>query len=1065
MSSKPLNQPMQPIPSGQRRRAVVMFADLAESTPLAESLGEERAYEYIREVINVLVRVIEQHGGVVQEVMGDGVMALFGAPLAIENSPAAASHAAVEIHNAMKHRGKVLAETYGVEPRVRVGLHVGHVVVGEIGPNGSGDVTAIGDVVNTAARLQGLAEPTTTVVSEQMVKLLEDRAQVAPLGLKPLKGKSEPKAVFQLLSVSEANLGFTQANPQRETELIGRSGELDFLQDALSRARGGKPLAVNLVGEAGVGKSRLVYEFKRILRREEIYILEGSCLANRQGQPFLPLINLVRKSFRITRDMELDLVRDKLRRGLSSLEIEVGQAEPYLLNLLGYEVKDTDFSKLDDEVVGRRTRDAVLDMLRARCRFTTTVVIIEDIHWIDSGTKGLIRRIFEERDFPDLLLICTSRPGNHLEWTEPLNISKIGMGPLLPSQIEALIRSRLDVTSVPKELSGLVHSKSEGNPFFAEEVLNSLIERELLKTVNGTIVFQKPEKQQDVPITIENLLMDRVDRLSPEVRGFLEAASVIGRGFDASLASEIIDVTEHSETLLIDLLDRDIIVKKRSNVFAFKHELLRDAIYNSLMSKRRHALHSRVAERLETSGYSSDIVQALAHHWVNADRADKAIPALIRAGEESLRVYSLDEANAYFQSAQELIDANPNVVDEAQAVDLLLHAARIAYFQGLFSKIISIVETNLPRVEALGDKARLARFLFEGGYAKVFHGEQFEGKALLERSLALAEEIDSDIARAYAYLGISWFFVTWPPPDSDHWAESRRNAQLAFEIAEREADTWLASKALISLAHGGAVKGRPKEAMHYAQKLLEFSRTKNDPRPRTMGLYILALLGVTTGDGESAVDNAEEAIASALSPFDEGNARLFKAWGYGVLGRIEEFREAISHELAQRVISETGAARTSQKSMDGAVEVFEGNLARGMGLLKGGRRANREGNILAGEAVATDLIGDVYFAMIKGEQRPTLKVLLRNFWFLAATVPRLQALVRKNFEDLRSLAIRMDAPAFQAKALLRLGQLEVHQRNTSKARAFLDDARTIAIEAGAEHTLRETEMELRGLGA
>jgi tetratricopeptide (TPR) repeat protein len=568
-----------------------------------------------------------------------------------------------------------------------------------------------------------------------------------------------------------------------------------------------------------------------------------------------------------------------------------------------------------------------------------------------------------------------------------------------------------------------------------------------------------------VPITVENLLMDRVDCLPASSRAFLEAAAVLGRSFNPELAGQISGVSKDVEGLASGLSTLDIVRQKRAGSYSFKHALLHDAVYNSLMTERCQVLHGRAAKTIEMSSQKVDKILELAHHWGRSGRADKAVPALAQAGEECLRVYSLDEADGYLQHALELAEKNPDLIDETLVVDLLLHLARIAYFRGLPTQIIEMVETHLPRVEALEDPLRLARFLFEGGYARVFHGQELEGKAWLERSLEIAEEANSDVARAYACLGMSWFYTFRPPPESDHWELSKSNAKIAFETGERVSDVWLASKALLSLSMGGSLKGCPKDAEHYAKSLLELATRTNDPRPRAMGLYAMSILAVTNNDGESAIDYADEALQSALSPVDQAAAAAFKSWGQILVGRTVDAKGTATEGYVRQIMNEYASFRIPRRVFDGLSEVLEGRLGKGVAMIKEGKKEAERHNFLPGPGIALQVLGDIYFLMLKGDEKPTLSGVISNLGFLIATLPRAEKLTRKCFEELRLLALQMDAPAFHAKALLRLGQLSAHRGKADKARSYFNDARKLASESGAAHILRELDREFHSISA
>lgn len=453
---------------GERRQATVLFADMQGYTALAEKLGEEDTFTLMQPILGRIVEAVSAYGGTTQDLAGDGVMALFGAPHAIEDAPLRACRAALEVHRVVAELGEHFASKHGVTPRFRVGINTGPVVIGKMGADQRTEVRALGDTVNLAARLEGLAEPGTVLLSESAHRLVEGYADTTPLGEREVKGKSEPIPVFRLDNLKEGVTRFDVSLNRGLTALIGRRRELEEMEAVWRDAQTGKTRVFDLVGEAGIGKSRLVHEFVAGREREGAYVLRGHCAQSGNAGAFHPWVEVVRTSFRIRDGETQEAAANKLRRGIKVLGADAGEAVPYLLNLLGYSVEGDDFTKENSEVAGIRTRDLLIALLNERCAASQVLLVIEDLHWIDKASEELLTRIIGGA--ARLMVLCNYRPQYRAPWAARDNAGEMRVVPLSDHSTEDLLKHRLDVEEIPGDLTSLVVEKSEGNPLFAEEI-------------------------------------------------------------------------------------------------------------------------------------------------------------------------------------------------------------------------------------------------------------------------------------------------------------------------------------------------------------------------------------------------------------------------------------------------------------------------------------------------------------------------------------------------------------------------------------------------------------------
>ena len=986
---------------GHRRTATVLFADTVDSTKLAETLGEEQVYRLLNRVLGVMIDTVYEHQGAVPEMSGDGIMALFGAPVALEDAPVRACRAGLDIQQRMAARATDLASEFGVAPQVRIGVHSGSVVVGEVGSNQRIDFTAQGDTVNLAARLQSLAEPGGVVLSEATHNLVEGYVDSAFAGEHPVKGKAEAQRVYRLESIKAGVTRFDVSLERGLTPLVGRRRELQSLEDAWREARGGMLRIFDIVGEAGIGKSRLAFEFRGGLDDESIFLLEGRCTADGRATPFLPFIEVVRNSFRIAERTEAVEAERKLTRGLQVLGLDAEAHVPYLLNLFGLEAPAGSLDGVADEVVGIRTRDAILAMLEERCRLTPTILILEDLHWVDRASEDLVARIAGMDGTLPLLTLCTYRPVYQAPWASGPGVTELQVTALSSGSTEDLLKERLGTDDLPAELTRLVTEKAEGNPLFAEEIASYLLEKGSLRKVEGGLAYEPDDAESGLAVTLENLLMDRFDRLAEGPRTTLEAASVVGQRFSPDLVGIVAGVDGAVVGHLRELERQELIFREaKGGDFRFKHALVQDAIYDSLLTSRRETLHAKAAAAIEhhAADRLSDVADVLAHHYGHTPRAEKAVRYMALAGERALGVYSLDEAGLRFRQVLELIEAVPGCADDAFLADVLLNVSRVYYFRCEYNEIIALVERYLPRIEALGDKRCLSRFLFETDYAHVFGARAEAGRGLLERARTLGEEMEDDIAVAYADLGLMWLHTYWGEAGDGRRRTLERLGQRVLEVGRNAGDIWLASKALLCLAVHEMIWGRPGDSRRYALRLIDLSRETGDPRPRGMGLWELAYLNCYIGEFEEAVECAEECLRISLSPVDRVAACNGKGIALPMLGRVGEGLALLEESRRFAEAGELLMIAAAYWLPLGATMVMAGDMARGIRLIEDstGRMAGWGQPLAHGFGHAT--LGAVYLEMATGKERPPLSVILPNLGFLLRTLPVVAAKARRHLE-------------------------------------------------------------------
>jgi len=520
-------------PSAERRQVTVVFADMVGFTAISERLGEEGTYALIQPIYELMAGAVREQGGSVKDFTGDGIMALFGVPNALEDAPLRACRAGLLIHERLAAAAPAIEAKHGVRPQMRIGINTGLAVVTQIRGE-SANMTALGDTVNLASRLQTLAEPGTVLLSEDTHRLVQGLVETSFTGAHSIKGKAEPQKAYRLDSIRRGVTRFETAVGRGLSPYVGREREMDILERGLAEARN-QLNVIDVMAEPGMGKSRLLHEFRQRVGKERAFVLSGSCSPDGRQTPFLPFIEVVRGSFRVSAGEAEKEVARKLDMGLTVLGLDSQRNVGLLLHLLGLKVPDGALTGLDGVLIGLRTRELLQQLLEARCRLSPVVMVIEDLHWIDSGSEEVLGKIVDSQAKLRLLLLHTRRPEYTPAWLDRTVVTKLRLEPLPTGDIRRLAQARLGVEVLPEALARQVTEKAEGNPLFAEEIVSFLTERGMLRTTAGMLDFDSSAVAAALPASVQSLLTARVDRLASKDRALLQAASVIGRRFDPEL--------------------------------------------------------------------------------------------------------------------------------------------------------------------------------------------------------------------------------------------------------------------------------------------------------------------------------------------------------------------------------------------------------------------------------------------------------------------------------------------------------------------------------------------------
>jgi class 3 adenylate cyclase len=1045
----------------ERRQVTVLFTDMVGFTTFSERSGEEAAFTLMRSLSKLMGDAVREQGGVVQSFTGDGIMAVFGAPTAFEDAPLRACRSALAILQRLNAAGGDLEAKHGVRPQLRMGLNTGAAVVGQV-EDGDAAVTVLGDTVNFAARLQSLAEPSSICMSEATHKLVQGMVDATFAGEHVIKGKSEPQKAYRLDAVRHGAARFEAAISRGLSAFVGRERELEVLDRALVEASNYLQV-VDIVAEPGMGKSRLLHEFRQRIGNERAFVLSGNCSPDGQQTAFLPFIEVVRSSFRIEAGEAEKNIAQKLEAGLTALGLDSERNLGLLLHLFGLKAPEGTLKGLDGLLIGLHTRDLLQQLLEARCRLSPVVAVIEDMHWIDSASAELLDKIVDSESKLRLLILTTRRPEYAPPWLDRTAVTKIRVEPLPAGDIRRLVQGRLGAEALPEALYRQVTEKAEGNPLFAEEIVSFLIERGMLRVATGKLEFDAHEVAAALPGTVQSLLTARVDRLAPKDRAVLQAASVIGRRFDPDLLAAAVDETDIA-ALLTAMQALDLVRREgKSGDYEFKHALVRDALYQSLLTEPRKALHLKIAAEVErrSDNRLTEVAEVLAQHYSQTDRAEKAFAYLSMAGTKSLSVYSLDEATTHFTGALVLLDKNPDCASDDQVADFLVSYTLLLNITYRYLVLIDIVERYLARVDRLGDDSRAVRIRHQYGFTLAWNTRYRDAAAMQRETALIADRLGDSTSIAYS-LANEIFVSTIIAPKPLHEFEIVKRQAIA--AASDTADAYIQGYLRFVIWVEELYRGRISEARAMAHELMQVGQQLKDPRCTGLGLLMLGGVAVTIGSYAETVEYGEQLLSVAVTPWDLEAGTLLKGFGLVVLGQTEEGAKLLDGQRSRAVTYGYLHTLCDSDPFIGLCKIFRGDMAGGIRFLEEAiLRREKEGNWRMADGYRITLC-EVYLNIIGGYKALPLQMLLRNLPILLKVMMTASSRIPSVIARMAESPLADHSGYHHGHARLILGLLYKIKKKRALALEHLTEAKRALSEIGQTPTLARVDAALAQLG-
>jgi class 3 adenylate cyclase/tetratricopeptide (TPR) repeat protein len=853
---------------GERKQVTVLFADISGFTAISERLDPEDVHRLMTRAFDLMLAEVHRYEGTVNQFLGDGIMALFGAPIAHEDHAQRAVLAALGIRRALEALGAELRHERGISFRVRQGLNTGLVVVGSIGSDLRMDYTAVGDTTNVAARLQQAADPGGIVIAEAIHRLIGDYFNTRSLGQLTLKGKGGPVAGWEVISARGARTRVEVAAERGLTPFVGRERELRLLSECFEQAKAGRGQVVFFVGEPGIGKSRLLYEFRRSLGTEAAW-LEGRCLSFGRSIAFHPLIDMLKRDFGIEEADAEATSASKIERGVLMLGGDLRPALPFLRYLLSLDPGDPSVLDMDPQHRRGEIFDAVRRLTLRASTVCPQVLVYEDLHWMDQATEEFLLWSADSIPTSRILRILTYRTGYAHPFGERTYHTRVALGALSGPDSAQMAESMLSTRSLPEELKALIARKAEGNPFFLEEVVKSLQEVGAIRLTDDRYALTRPINEIVVPDTIQDVIMARIDRLEEGAKKTLQLASVIGREFPRRLLDRLSDAQDRTENLLGELKAIELIYEKADFpelAYTFKHALTHEVAYNSLLIQRRRELHHKIGLAIEElhAGRLAEHYAILAYHFGMAEAQEKALEYLLKAAEKAAKAFATREAIALYDQAGEAAGQLSETVPPETLIAIHQAKADLCVLVSDFERAREAGQRTLSVARQAGDRVAEGTALVGMGLASWF-GHKFD-QALndAQQAIEVAQAVGARPVLAGGQLTTALVYEMTGRLDAAQ-AKFDEVINISRPVGDVVNEAW----ALVFAAEIKGWEAAFDEASRLYADGIRIARAHNVLVPLLEGLFMWGINLTGKGDYDGAMAMLAEGLALAEKVGDE----------------------------------------------------------------------------------------------------------------------------------------------------------------------------------------------------
>jgi class 3 adenylate cyclase/tetratricopeptide (TPR) repeat protein len=1049
---------------GERKHVTILFSDLSGYTALSERLDPEEVKEITTRIFSAISQVISEYDGFVEKFVGDAVMALFGVPEAHEDDPIRAIRVAKRIHDLVNKISPELEKRIGKSLSMHTGITTGLVVTGEVNmKNGTHGVA--GDPINIASRLSCLAKSGEILVGPYTYRQAEGHFSFESLEPITLKGKTAPVQIYRVLEQKERPITMHRLSGLR-ADLIGRDAQIAELCEAVENLRSGKGRIISICGDAGTGKSRLVGEFKATLDLEKIQWLEGHAYPYSQSIPYFLLKDLLHSVFKTQESDPPEKLRVRIELMVENLIGKKDGVVPYLGSL--FDIRYPEVENIDPESWKKRLQEAARKIFTALVQRAPTIFCLEDLHYADPSFVELLRHVLLNTWKPAIVL-CVSRPMFNLFRSQELSGSlgkvyrEIRVGDLSPSEAQKMLESLLKTESIPTYLTQLVRDKAEGNPFYLEELVNSLIESGTLVRNNGNWKVSRPIKESEISSTINGVISARLDRLDDKEKRILQEASVIGRAFLYEILKSITELRRGIDECLNSLERLDMIRTKSFQPyleFIFKHALIQEVTYNGLLRTHRKEIHLRIAMVMEQLFHErlSEFYETLAFHFKQGGSFHKALDYLMKSGEKSRSRYSLGESHKYFKEAFEILSEKSLEIkdDQILCVDLLLKWAPVFNYRGAYSELIDLFRAHEQMACSIDDKERLGMFYTWLGLALWGGGSYRDSYQILIKSLDLGEQVQSSKVIGYSCAWLSRACVDLGLLE-DAVAFGSRAQEISLAL---KSDRELFRYSAFGLGYAYFFIGKSDKTDELGKLLLDYGQKQADIRMTAMGHVIIGMGRSAAGDLLAAIESFKRAVQISIDPLLTYISKLLMGYSYVGSEQLKKAEETLEDVMRFSEASGFEFVRTAARGLQGIVLIAKGNLSQGICIAEEVTKAFLEKGNRYRYALFNYLIGKVYNRIYQRKGPKNLFSMLSNLGFLVKSISIASKKAEEYLNEAITMANEIDAKGLLGQACLELGTLYKAKGKTVQAKKYISEAINIFQQCQAEIYLKQAKEAL-----
>jgi class 3 adenylate cyclase/tetratricopeptide (TPR) repeat protein len=865
---------------GERKQVTVLFADLKGSMELLADRDPEEARKLLDPVLERMMEAVHRYEGTVNQVMGDGIMALFGAPLAHEDHAVRACYSALRMQELVKRYAEEARHAHGVNVQIRVGLNSGEVVVRAIGSDLHMDYTAVGQTTHLAARMEQFASPGSILLTSATLELVEGQVAVTPLGPVPVKGLAAPVEVYEVTGAGPARTRLQAARARGFSKFVGRDAEMEQVRRSAEQARSGRGQLVAVVGEAGVGKSRLFYEFIHSHHTQGWLVLEASSVSYGKATPFLPLADLLRAYFRIDDRDDARGVRAKVTGTVLTLDRAFEDTVPAVLWVLDALAADDPFLAAEPAQRRRHAVESVKRLLLRESRVQPLLLVFEDLHWVDAETQAVLDSLVESLPTAPVLLATNYRPEYRHGWNNKTYYRQLRVDPLPPTSADELLDTLLGHDGSVASLKALLITRTEGNPLFLEESVRTLAETGALRGQPGAYALADDAASIQVPATVQAILTARIDRLRPDWKRLLQAAAVIGKDVPMPILSAIADTKDDElQRALAELQTAELLYEAR--LFPeLEHALTHEVAYGSVLQDRRRALHAGIVDAIERlhANRLTPHVEVLAHHAVRGGIASKAVRYLREAGAKAVARSANREAVEFFQRALTLLAELPETpATLSEELDIriplgtalmLVHGAPAPMVEECYLKALAIVDR-------LRDESRRFLVLWGLWYVRFTRGDYPLAIEAGEQLLVVASDGDDVVQLLEAHHAMWPTLVVMGEPSAAlphiergiELYDPERHGSISYLYGGH--DPGACCRNYLALAQW--LLGQPDRALTTVHEVTRLADRLGHPMTQVITLWVAALIQYERGERAAALHAGERAMALI-------DAHGFAAW-------------------------------------------------------------------------------------------------------------------------------------------------------------------------------------------